>query len=227
MTDATSTSTTAAPETPLPNSPEARTPTGELKDAQTPPSTPPTEGGTSPTTPEAAPEPPKAPETYAAFRAPENYKLDEELIATVTPMFKEMNLSQDQAQKLVDFYSKNAIATGEQLTKAVTDMKAEWAAQIEKSPDLGGARSDQVRATIARALGQLPKEIETKFRDALTFTGAGIHPDVVRGVWKLAELLTEGQHVPGGNPSPLGMTPNGRAQRPSAAEALYPNLPHG
>jgi len=52
---------------------------------------------------------PAVPEKYD-FKAPaawseKGWELDTKLIETATPIFKELGLSQDQAQKLVDFYT--------------------------------------------------------------------------------------------------------------------------
>ena len=85
---------------PLPNDPAARTADGTLKDAQTL------------TTPEPKVEPkaddkpiaPTVPEKYD-FKAPEGQSLDAALVERATPIFKELGLTQDAAQKLVDFYN--------------------------------------------------------------------------------------------------------------------------
>ena len=83
--------------TPLANDPAARTETGEIIDrSATPPAN------------EPAPEPKPgsaAPESYTDFSVPEGHTLDAAAIESATPLFRELGLSQDQAQKLVDFYS--------------------------------------------------------------------------------------------------------------------------
>src|SRR5882724_10826970 len=89
---------------PLMNDDAARTPTGEILDQSTPPIPPPTEPtppinedlAAKPPATEAKPSdlakpPPGAPETYAAFKAPDNYTLSEKLVAEAIPLFKELN----------------------------------------------------------------------------------------------------------------------------------------
>ncbi len=49
--------------------------------------------------------PPGAPEKYA-FTAPEGQELDTSALAQFEPVARELNLTQEQAQKLVDVYPK-------------------------------------------------------------------------------------------------------------------------
>ena len=56
----------------------------------------------------------------------------------------------------------------------------------------------------------------------MNFTGAGDHPAFLKAFHKLAQLVGEGTHVRGGNPSPHG---NPKSQPKSAAQIMYPNLP--
>ena len=82
--------------TPLANDQASRTETGEIIDRS---ATPPTNE------PAAEPKPGSAaPESYTDFSVPEGHTLDAAAIESATPLFRELGLSQDQAQKLVDFY---------------------------------------------------------------------------------------------------------------------------
>ena len=141
-----------------------------------------------------------------------------------TPIFKELGLSQDAAQKLVDFYNDQAQAT----TKLVNDMRAEWREATNKLPEVAEKGSDAATALMGRAKATLfendPKG-QKAFDDAMNLTGAGDHPDIVRAWLRVAARITEGTHVSGKGPSDQGQTaPNAKA-RPSAAQAMYPNLP--
>jgi len=215
----------------LANSPEARTPTGEIKDANTPP-TPPPEAPKPPEVPPAPTGQHEPPESYTEFKAPEGYKLAAQLVTEATPLFKDLKLTQDQAQKLVDWYSKNQIAIQKQIDESVSSMRKEWKDGYTNHPDLAG-KLETVRTDIGRALmvqnssGQrvIDAALEKDFRDALDLTGAGDHPAVIRVLSKFAGLVNEGKHVSGGGPSPLGQTPTGQVPRPSPAKAMYPNLP--
>src|SRR5258706_11787563 len=91
---------------PMPNSPEARTPAGELKDqAQPTTTTTPTE--TPPPEPPVEPKPEApagAPEAYTDFTLPEGVKLEGETLKAATELFRELGLPQANAQRLVDLH---------------------------------------------------------------------------------------------------------------------------
>lgn len=192
------------------NTPEARTPTGEIKDASTAP--------TAPETPATG-----APETYADFTAPEGITIDKELVAEVTPIFKELGLSQEAAQKLMDFHTAKFGKTNEMLTKSVEDMRADWRNQVMSDKDIGG-KIDQVKIELGRAKDRLPAEVRTAFDEAMNITGLGDHPAIVKGLYEMAKMVNEGSHVTGGGPSPNGQSKTGEVSRPTLAGALYPNL---
>src|SRR5258705_2966875 len=144
--------TTVTTEAPMPNSPEARTPTGELKDqAQPTPTTTPTDS----TTPEPEPKPEApagAPEAYSDFTLPEGVKLEGETLKAATDLFKELGLPQANAQRIVDFHLSQIKAATEASSRAYDDMRASWQtaakadAEIEphmaKIKENAGPRSD-------------------------------------------------------------------------------------
>src|SRR6185437_10360924 len=86
---------------PLPNSPEARTPDGTLKDTISTAPTPETTPSESVTEPKTD----GPPESYD-FKAPEGKELNSKFLDRATPVFKELGLSQANAQKLVDTYNE-------------------------------------------------------------------------------------------------------------------------
>jgi hypothetical protein len=173
-------------------------------------------------------EPPKdapkgAPDTYSAFTAPEGWELDAKAIEEVTPLFKESGLSQEQAQKYIDFYSKLSAEAAETPARLVREQNDAWVAEIKADPEIGG-KLDQVRTTVSRAIDSvLGPELGPQFRQAMDFTGAGNNPAFVKAMYRFASLLSEGGHVKGGGPSALGQ--DGKGRPASAASALYPNLP--
>lgn len=207
------------------NTPEARTETGELKNAES------LATGNTNSNEQNAPQAPKnseasgAPESYSDFTAPEGQTLDKDLIAEATPIFKEMNLTQEQAQKLVDFYSKSAGGINAKLEQSVTDMQVEWRKQVLADKDLG-PQIEKVKVEIGRAKDRLPAEVRTAFDEALNLTGMGDHPALVKAIYEFSKLVNEGTHVSGTGPSAEGQNSAGKAQRPTLAGAMYPHLPH-
>lgn len=227
----------------MPNDPAARSATGEILEPgqiPTPPAPKPSEApaptSTStepPKPPEAKPpaEPGKAPETYAEFKAPEGYTLDPKAIEAATPIFKELGLTQDQAQRLVEFHSAQMIEAAKAPESQYAAMRTDWQAKVKADPELAKATNgnatglDAVKLDIGRALNALGDPgLAAEFKAAMDLTGAGDHPAFVKTLWKLAGHITEGRAVTPGNPSPHGQRPPGSGDRPPAAKSLYPNL---
>lgn len=216
----------------LGNDPSARNPDGSIKDTQTPISEPKKETPTEEKKPDVAktddkkPVPKEgAPEKYETFKAPEGYELDDELIAEVTPVFKELGLNQEQSQKLVDFYSKKILAVADGPYEQFVNTRNEWRKGIIAS-DLGNGTDGlkpEVLSNINRAIEASGPTIAREFREAMAITGAGDNPAFVKAFNILGSLIGEGTLVRPGNPSPGGQ--NRAGQTPSAAQALYPNLP--
>jgi len=195
------------------NSPESRTPSGDIVDQ-----------GAAPTE-SAVAETVSVPETYT-FTAPEGVTLDPAILAEVSPIFKDLGLSQDSAQKLVDFYQKQTSNIQSDLAKNVDKTRSDWRDQVRADPTIGSKLTSHVLPEIGRAFDKLPAEVSKSFREALDFTGAGDHPSVVRALYEWSKLVSEGTHISGNAPSPHGQTANGQVSKPSIAASLYPNLPH-
>jgi hypothetical protein len=220
---------------PQANTPEARNPDGTLKDPAL--ATLKTQTENSETKPEAKPEakdptkdpakPEGAPEKYADFKAPEGFELDPKALEVAAPIFKELNLSQEGAQKLIDFYAQQSKDAAEAPIKFYAEMRNGWRDTVIKNPELGNGRDGlkpEVSAHIAAAIDAMPNAKE--FRAAMTLTGAGDNPAFVAAMNWLGQQLSEGTLVPGSKPSPGGTrAPNSGPKSP--AEALYPHLASG
>ncbi len=222
---------------PLGNSTESRTPDGTLKNS-TQPLIPPSEattekeGQTTDGKKEGATDSDKkepatgAPEKYE-LKAPEGIELSADLIAEATPLFKELNLTNDQAQKLVDFYNKQTGSISEKLETMVAETRNGWREQIAKDKTLGNGvdnLSKDSSKAIADAISWAgDAKTQTALKSALDLTGAGDHPDIVRAFVAFGKKMGEATVVKGGGPAKTGQTAPG-TQR-SAAQALYPNLP--
>ncbi len=237
------TDTTVTTDPPQGNQPAAREMDGTLKDQNPPPET------TTPTpekkpegqsfltqTPEAPKEEPKeepkpedkkpdaegAPEKYADFKVPDGFKFDEKALTEATAAFKELGLSQEAAQKLVDTYAKNTQQAIEAPYKQWADLQKEWLGDIH---DRFGSKAETVRTDISKAIDSaLPPSLARAFRGALDLTGAGTNPDVVEALSIMFKPFVEGPSIRPGGQSPEANKPPGAPVAPSIAEALYPHL---
>ncbi len=228
--------TTVTTEAPLMNSDAVRNPDGSMKDQSSstqtqtsttestetkPEST--TTSKESTTTETKAPE--GAPEKYADFTLPEGVKLEGDVLKSAQELFKTQNLSQTQAQSLVDFHLAQLKAATEASSNAYNDMRSDWQAKTKADPEIG-TKLTAVKETVGRALDTLndPKLV-ADFRAAMDLTGIGDHPAFIKAFYKLAQSVVEGKHVSGAQPSKFGQIAPGTNERPTAAHALYPNNP--
>ena len=164
-----------------------------------------------------------APEAYATWNVPEGFQLDETVSKEIGGIFKGLNLSQEAGQKLVDFYTAKTAESANEPYKVWQETQEQWVKEVKADREIGH-KLNEVKTTISRAIDGLndPK-LAASFREAMDFTGAGNNPAFIKAFYKLAQMVTEGGHVAGSGPSPASQRRAG--ETPSAARAMYPNLP--
>jgi hypothetical protein len=173
---------------------------------------------------EPAKEAAKAPEAYAEFKVPDGFTLDPEVAKRAGGLFKELNLSQDGAQKLIDLYTAETKAAFEAPFNAYQDMRKGWRDAVSSDREMGH-RLPEIKTNVTQMLNtHLGPILADQFREAMDLTGVGDHPAFVRAFDLLSQLLVESRsHIAGNRASPFGQTRT--AQPLSAAQALYPHLP--
>ncbi|WP_313795368.1 peptidase [Serratia sp. (in: enterobacteria)] len=145
---------------------------------------------------------PAAPEKYE-FTPPEGQELDANALAVFEPIAKELGLSQEQAQKLVDIYPQIQQQQAEAWSKQVAD----WGEQVKADKEIGG---DKFNASVGAAQRALDQFGNTELREYLNASGLGNHPALVRFCAKVGKAMAEDTFV----------VPNQGGQR-SAADVLY------
>lgn len=173
--------------------------------------------------PEGEDKPVGAPEKYEDFKLPEGQTLDPELTKAATAIFKDLNLPQEGAQKLVDFYAENFVKAAEAPYKLWADTQSGWVDKIIS--DFGQARAETMRTDINKGIeAAFPPKLQTAFREAIDLTGAGSNPAMFEAFHTLFKPFLEGQPVKGGGPTKESQTAPKADSRPSVAHALYPHL---
>src|SRR6185369_931813 len=86
-----------------------------------------------------------APDAYEAFKVPDGFEMDEAMLGEFTPVLKGAGLSQENAQKVMDFAPKFATAVAERTTAAVLEAsglggRENWATQVKTDKELGGEK---------------------------------------------------------------------------------------
>jgi len=198
-------------------------PPKETPPADPPKEEPPKEEPPKEEPPKEEPKPePKAPEEYAEFAIPEGTTLDETTATEFKSIAKELDLTQEQAQKLLDFGGDKIRAMAEAPQKLWAETQAKWQAEVKADPEIGGTNFAESRAAAAKVFepGESnpfvgSAEEAKSLKDALNMTGAGNNPAMVKLFVKMGRMLSE----PGG----LSGKPVKDSQE-SLLDKLYPTM---
>lgn len=154
-------------------------------------------------------EKPSVPDKYE-FTLPEGVALKETLVEEASPIFKELNLTQEQAQKLVNLQVKHEQDAYKAQVEAWETTTQNWRKAAESDPEYGGAKFKDSLAVARRAL----TEFGTKeLREALDLTGTGNHPEILRFFYRIGKAISEDTFKVNGKP----------ATSKSVAELLFGN----
>lgn len=144
----------------------------------------------------------KVPEAYD-LKVPEGMDIDKVLLEKVSPIFKEIGLTNEQAQKLADVYAPYVKSTLESHRKTVIDG---WNKQTEEwkneSLKMLGAEAPQQLAFAAKVINKFGTEYKNEdgskgndLRDLLEETRVGNHPAMTRLFIGLGKLISSDSFV--------------------------------
>lgn len=125
----------------------------------------------------------------------EGVELDTALIEEATPIFKELGLSNDQANALLPLapklMEKAQGALMQQMIDAGNQQRQSWLEAFKADPDIGGGKMEETTHLAAKGLDAIGFVEGHPFRKALTESGFGNHPDMIRMARRLGELVGE------------------------------------
>lgn len=148
-----------------------------------------------------------APEKYE-FKGGEGVELDTEALKEFEPIARELNLTNEQAQKMVDLYGTKIMPmVQKQQAEAWQKQTEGWAEAVKADKEIGG---DKLTANLSAAQRALDQFGTQDLKEYLNATGLGNHPDLVKTFVKIGKAMSEDGMVDGSN----------QGQR-SAAEVLY------
>ena len=156
------------------------------------------------------------PKTYAEFKLPEGVKLDEALLKEGAPLFKEAGLTQDGAQKFVDFYAKQRAQDLVNQRQAWGDFQAGWVKEAKADAEFGKDKFDASMGTVRKAIttfAKTPAEVKA-VDEALNLTGAGNNPAILRLLYRAGLAVGEDKISAGGQPA---------FDKKDAASVMFPN----
>lgn len=151
-----------------------------------------------------------APEKYE-FVKPEGSNMDDAGIEAFSEVAKELDLSQEAAQKILD---KMAPLAAKRQADAIESAKAAWTESAKADKEFGG---DKLNENLAVAKKALETFGSPELRTLLNESGLGNHPEIIRAFFKAGKSISEDRVVPAGTGAPRGAR--------DAAKALYPSQP--
>lgn len=152
-----------------------------------------------------------APESYE-FKAPEGTQFDDAVIGAFSEVAKELNLPQDQAQKVLD---KMAPVIAARQAEQFQAARTEWAEAAKTDKEFGGEKLTENLGTAKKALDALATP---ELRTLLEESGLGNHPEVIRVFYRAGKAISEDRFVAG----QAGNTNQGDARRLYAASNMNP-----
>lgn len=164
-----------------------------------------------------------APESYE-FKAPEGITLQDAVVAEFSTVAKELGLSQEAAQKVIDKLAPTlAKQNAQAMTAAMESANTAWVKATQTDKDIGGEKLSENLSLARKALdrfgtpelGKLLGRFHPK--ENPMGTGLGNHPEIIRAFVKAGRAISEDKFVPGGNQPSKGER--------NAAKSLYPNQP--
>ncbi len=135
----------------------------------------------------------KAPEKYEL--ALEGVDLDADTLAAAEPVFRELNLSNEEAAKLLPVAKGFAEKIGETLINDLVQQgqakRQSWLTEAKADPEIGGAKWDESLHLAAKGFDAIGFKDGHPFRQALEETGFGNNVHMIQLVRKLGELVSE------------------------------------
>lgn len=153
-----------------------------------------------------------APDQYEEFVIPEGLTATDGQIADASAMFKELGLTQAQAQKLVDFESSrantNAAEQNSAMQARLEEINNEHIKAVQEDPDMGGVDYKTNVAIANKAIRHFGGDALVQ---ALVDHHMASHPEVVKAFWIIGNAQAEDTVRPGAKPA-LSRAPRTHAQ---------------
>ncbi|RUM90704.1 MAG: peptidase [Thiomicrospira sp.] len=138
-----------------------------------------------------------APESYE-FEVPEGIEINPETQEKFEKIARDYNLSNEQAQALIDLQVEASTRSKENLQEQFTQQKKAWEEESLADEEFGGPKFESSIKTAARALDSFGTP---KLKELLNESGLGNHPEMIRFVVKVGNSIGEDTLEVGGQPS--------------------------
>lgn len=132
-----------------------------------------------------------APEKYE-FKAEKGHEFDPEVLGAFSDVARELNLSQESAQKVLD---KVAPVLNQRQVARIEAARTEWAESAKADKEFGG---DKLQESLTAARKALDKFGSPELRAMLDESGLGNHPELIRLLVRAGKAVSSDTFV-GGN----------------------------
>lgn len=159
--------------------------------------------------PQAEEKPSGAPEEYAEFTAPEGGgEFDAQTLNEFKSVAKELNLTQEQAQKLID---KVSPSWNQALIERVKSTSQAWADKCMADPEVGGSHFQATQANVARIINTFGRtsngEIDPDIAEFIN-SPMGNHPGALKLIARAGAAFGEAKYPAGGAATNAAYTPS-------------------
>jgi hypothetical protein len=135
-----------------------------------------------------------APEAYE-LKAPEGRDFDDGVLGVFSEVARELNLSNDAAQQVID---KIAPALAEKFERNVQAARSQWEADTKSDAEVGGDKLNENLGTAKKALAAFGTPALAELLDT---SGLCNHPEVVRLLVRAGRAISEDTMVSGSGTS--------------------------
>lgn len=118
--------------------------------------------------------------------------MDAEVLGQFQTIAKGLNLTQEQAQGLIDLQANLEGKRAEQLQNAMIQQRQGWADAVKNDPEIGGANYD---ATVASAVKTMQAFGSPELKQLLNDSGLGNHPALVRFCQRIGNAISDDKFV--------------------------------
>lgn len=132
-----------------------------------------------------------APEKYE-LKAPEGFTFDEKTIADFEPVARELNLTNEQAQKIAEWDAKRMAEITQRQQEQWGQTTAKWVDDVKADPEIGGENLD---TSVRHAQAALKKFGTPTLKAQMDATGMGNHPELVRVFARIGKAMAEDTFV--------------------------------
>lgn len=133
-----------------------------------------------------------APEKYE-LKLPDGVILDEAAFKAVEPTLRELNLTNDQANKLATAYAAFQTTQVKAQADAALRQVDGWVSAVSADKEIGGPGKPQDLPAVKDAQAALARFGSPALAAFLDASGIGSHPEVIRAFAKIGALTREGQ----------------------------------